>query len=88
MEDIIRKRDILLLRLLHSGTPHSPEAREMVAKNSNLVIAHNVDRGTADTLQELYSNKPAKAGDDSSANSQNTRLLSAIERLLGRQSQN
>ena len=88
MEDIIRKRDILLLRLLHSGTPHSPEAREMVAKNSNLVIAHNVDRGTADILQELYSNKPAKAGDDSSANSQNTRLLSAIERLLGRQSQN
>jgi len=82
MEDIISKRDILLLRLLHSGTPHSPEAREMVAKNSHLVIAHNVDRGTADILQELYTNKPAKAGDDTSSSSHISQLVSAIEKLV------
>ena len=87
MEDTIRKRDIMLLRLLHSGNPDSPEAIEMIAKKSHLVLAHNADRGTANILQELYSNKSASTGDDSSSNSQLARLLSAIERLLGRQSQ-
>ena len=87
LEDIIRKRDILLLRLLNSGNPNSPQAREMIDRNSRLVIAHYAERGTANILQELYSNKPTKAGEDSSANSQLVRLLSAIERLLG-QSQN
>ena len=88
MEDTIRKRDILLLRLLHSGKANTNRARALIAKNSRLVINHNAERGTADILQELYSNKPAKAGDDTSANSQNTRLLSAIEKITGRQSQN
>ena len=88
MEDTIRKRDIMLLRLLHSGNSNTDRAREMIDRNSHLVIAHNAERGTADILQELYSNKPAKAGDDSSTNSQNTRLLSAIEKITGRQSQN
>ena len=87
MEDIIRKRDILLLRLLHSGKANTNRARELIDKNSHLVIAHNAERGTADILQGLYNNKPANAGDDSSSNSQLARLLSAIERLLGRQSQ-
>ena len=41
LEDTYRKCDIMLLRLLHSGNPDSPEAIEMIAKNSHLVLAHN-----------------------------------------------
>jgi len=82
LEDIIRKRDILLLRLLHSGNPNSPQAREMIDRNSHLVIAHNAERGTADILQGLYSNKSAKAGDDSSSNSHISQLVSAIKMLI------